>query len=441
MPNVIVNEQWYVGGALTDLDTPAVLCDGTGTLGLYDNTASSNVVAANTAMTRLSTGTYQYTYTGGTAGHTYTAYRKCTYQGAVYILPQTIVIPPAASAPYSLTYGYANLVNAVGLAFFGLRPTVTDVISDGIASAAQASDILKAIQDGLLFVYNSHRWSFLRPVVSFSTLPAYGTGTIKVDVSGNVTLTGGTFPSYAASSFGQVQISASVPPTFYGGTWSVASYNSPTSLTLANYTGPALTTGVAYNLIFNHYAIATGCDTYEEELTELSSGWNHRRTLAKVDELEVRRRLQHDPTPRRPECYAVSTIQFDPTAGSARYVTFWPPPDIVRTFQVKAILRPTMLDSVNNQPIGIEILAPVFMESCLAAGERNIDQQDGTHSDAVHNRALQPLLALAIQRDKENAAPDTLGVDDGDGRYEHHGHRPYRQSSIWWNNGGYVGWL
>ena len=524
---LIATEEWYVGipGVLTDVDQvvgvyQCFLADPTGSYGIYDNTIGAIAVAANTVMPRVATGVYQYPFTA-TAGHVYTAYRHVIYKSASYYLPQVINAPAGTPAP--LTYGYQQLVNAVGLQAFGLRPTATDVITDAVASTTQASDIMRAIQDGLLYVYNSHRWSFMRPVVSINTLPAYSTGTVIIDASGNVTLAGGSFPAYAASSKGQIWVGTSVPPYYSGGIYAVGTYNSATSVALTNYTGPMLppsissgsggstdatgyiftwgtpttavvgqyvvvysatgsatigsylitkvtgttsvtlatspganltsvswnlasVAGIAYNLVFNTYALPTGFDIFEEDLTEPSHGTWHRHSLRKVDEIEIRRHLQHfDGNPHRPEMYAITVNQLDPTAGSSRYVTFWPIPGIVHTFYGKAILRPTQLDSSNTQPMGIEILAPVFMESCLAAAERLIDQMDAMAPDAVHNRALTPLLAMAIQRDKENASPDTLGIDYGRGEHDHNHHLHYRGQSIYWQNsiraGGYQGWL
>ena len=91
----------------------------------------------------------------------------------------TPVTPISAS---SLECCYTNLVNRLG-AEVGAVPTSTDVITESKVSTQQASDILQAIRDGLLAVYNAYEWSFLRPLVTISTLPSYSTGTITIDAS------------------------------------------------------------------------------------------------------------------------------------------------------------------------------------------------------------------------------------------------------------------
>ena len=63
-----------------------------------------------------------------------------------------------------------------------------------------------------------------------------------------------------------------------------------------------------------------------------------------------------------------------------------------------------MLVNPGDAPLGLEVLAPCIMESILAAGERNIDHYDAMNPQAIHNRALPPLLAMAIKRDQQYAS-------------------------------------
>ena len=354
------------------------------------------------------------------------------------------------TAPALLTYGYTQIVNALGLQFFGLRPVSSNVITDIGATDPRSQDILRAINDGLLYVYNAHRWSFFRPAVSINTYGPYSTGTITVASDGTIVLNGGStpsdggFPSYTATASGQVWIGTPTPPNFYQGIWYVGTYTDATHIKLSNYTGPAYATAIPYSLIFNSYPLPTGFDTFEEDLTEFAQGYFHRHSLQKVDELEIRQHMMmFNGQTHKPHSYAISMAQFNPQtspSASPRYVSFWPVPNGVHTYWGKGILRPTMIDVTNQYIPGIEIMAPAIMEACLAAGERNIDQIDGSSPEAVHARAMIPLLQMAIQRDKENASPDSVGVDYGSSEHRHN-HKPYRQSSIYWNNGGYVGWL
>ena len=458
MPNVVISEQWYVGGVLTNLDASPTLCDSTGLIAIYDNTAGSTALAASPTVTMLPVagvnGTYQYTWTGGIAGHTYTAYRKCVYGGATYILPQTIVLP-SATTPAAMTCNYTSLVNRLGWQQFGLRPNPTsgDVISQGVANSAQAVDILNCIQDGLAVVYNAWRWSFLRPTVPITTYAPYSTGTIAVTSGGVATLNAGVvpsdggFPSYAASAGGQLWIGTAIPPTFFGNTFNVSAWSSATSITLQNvngasYSGPTFSAGTPYTMYFNTYPMPTGFNGFENTLTFPGSIDADRQPLQSVDEVMIRRYLERDNVPHKPRMYATIANTFAPTVGSTKSVMFYPIPDNQYILTGKAVLQQIMLDATNQYPLGVDVLAPVIMESVLAAAERNLDQIHPGSAEAVHNTALQPLLAMAIQRDKEYASPDTLGIDHGQegesGPHRHH----RRPSSIFWNaGGGYDGYV
>jgi len=333
------------------------------------------------------------------------------------------------TAPAQLTCEYASLVNDVAYHLFGLRHTTTDVITESVASTNQAADILRCIAKGLQYVYSAYEWSFLHPKVSITTYASYSTGTITVDAAGAVTGVDTVFPTYSASAGGWLNIPGV-------GAYAVATYVSGVGLTLTGFpAGSVFTVASTYSLYFPSYAMPSGVDSFKGRLT-LPQGSNEPAySLTKVSEVEIRRLLAQSNVPCRPSMYAETMNTFDPTAGSSRYVTFYPVPDASYVFSGIGTLRPSMIDSANKYPLGIEVLAPCIAESCLAAAEREIEQKDAAHPDAVHNRALIPLLALAIQRDKEYGSPDTLGVDHGQ---EDDGEdiRSRRSGGIYWNAGG-----
>jgi len=112
----------------------------------------------------------------------------------------------------STQVSFAILQERVGHYLFGIR---TGFSSD------QQSDIGDCLNDGLRRVYAAHNWSFLRPLADVVTTAPYATGTVTI-ASGVVTLTGGTFPSWAAS--GVLKVSNRY--------YSVASRGSDTQITL-----------------------------------------------------------------------------------------------------------------------------------------------------------------------------------------------------------------
>jgi hypothetical protein len=488
------------------------------TLGVTRNDTGGTVVATGTAMTFVAGTTYQYTYTvtEPVPGLTYTVSYSFTINRQVVAWPDQVsgTLNPASPG---LACNYTSLVNEIGWHLFGLRPTgAADLITAGIANAAQAADILRAIQKGMQMVYYcGYAWSFLEFINTFNTLPAYNTGTVIVDASGNATLSGGTFPSYSASSYGQIWIGTPQPPAFNAGSWQVGTYNSGTSLTLANYTGPtqpqsvasgssgttnsapgttftwgapttasigqyvivyagsgatlgayAITgvngttsvtlatspgaslsgvtwslsnsSGVPYNLTFNRYVLPTNCETANENLTMPSDGSHHEHSVQKVDELMIRQRLSRGGQPRRPEAYALTTSLYQPTSlpSTSRYITLFPPPDLTYTYAFKATLRPTMLDAVNQYPPGDGLAAGCLMEACLAAAERYVEDK----INGPHSLAFPALLAAAIKGDKMQGAPESLGVDYGQGD-GHHGGRMWRGGAIHLQVGGLDEWI
>ena len=339
------------------------------------------------------------------------------------IINGTAVPSAVPGVPAQLTCEYASLVNEVGFQHSGLRPTSADVITDGVASAAEATDILRCISKGLQFLYSAYRWSFLRPLVPITTHPAYSTGTITVTALGAVTGIGTVFPTYSFSAGGWLAI-----PSV--GSFAVASYVSGVALTLTGYDAAAVTVASIFSLGFNAYPLPAGVDSLEGRLTYPQGDYQPREFLEKKSEVEIRRLLALSITPGRPRIYAETMNTFDPTAGSSRYVTLYPVPDDQYTLTAVGTLRPSMIDRVNKYPLGIEVLAPCIVESCLAVIERDFDG----NTNGPHAQALQPLLAMAIQRDKEYASPDTLGVDHGQEGEEQYHQR--RSGGINWNAGG-----
>lgn len=331
-----------------------------------------------------------------------------------------------------LQHSYTTLVNRLGLEM-GLYPGVgPDVITDGTANSQQANDILLCIRDGLSWVYNAHQWSYLEPSISISTLAPYSTGTITIDANGVVTGTDTVFPDYSASSYGWLYVGLA-------GAFPIATYSSGTSITLSNYNQDAITTATTYSIWFHEYDLPAGVDSLKGPLVYPPSAWTGLKIeLQKVTELQIEREMARFVEPSRPTQYCVDTVTFDATVGSRRRLRLWPPPDDIYTLSGVGTIRPTMIDATNLYPIGIEVMAAVLEESCLAAWERNIERKDAGHPDAVHSRALPALLQQAIALDKAKSSPETLGIASGydEGRPTALGRIPIYLDI----GGGIVGW-
>lgn len=382
MATRLISKQFKVDTVLTNVTT-AKLSDPTGTYGVKRNDTDAVVVADGTAMTNSATGVYEYSFTD-VAGVAYTAYVEVVYAGATYYFEMDFAARAASS---SMATSYSSLFERVLHYLFGIR---TGQVAD------QTSDVEDCIRDGLRRVYAAHEWSFFRPIEDVTTTPPYTTGTIVV-VDGVVTLTTGTFPSWAAD--GTLKASNSY--------YSIASRDGDTQITLDDTTVD-IDSGTSYELArpeiplaASFEAVANDSDlTYYPDQNELYPPVRQRHDQA------IRTWQQDDPYFDRPVFYSVRTVEFDPTVGSRKVLAFYPTPDAQYVLRVPEILRPTMIDSVNQYPIGGEQLSQLILEACLAEAERNFEEREH-----VHTKRFLEMLPLAIATDQERSSATSLGRD------------------------------
>jgi len=288
----------------------------------------------------------------------------------------------------STQVSFTILQERVGHYLFGIR---TGFSSD------QQSDIGDCLNDGLRRVYAAHNWSFLRPLADVTTTAPYATGTVTI-ASGVVTLTGGTFPSWAAS--GVLKVSNRY--------YSVASRGSDTQITLDD-TSVTVASAASFQLARPEIALDATFDSVsnDSDLTYYPSAeswyppvkWRHDATIRHLEGT--------NPEFDRPVFYSVRTVTFDPTVGSRKVLALYPAPDKVYTLRVPMILRPVLLDAVNLYPIGGEVLAQVMLEACFAAAEHSFEEREH-----VHEKRYMELIGLAIREDQERSSPTSLGSDN-----------------------------
>lgn len=380
MATRLISQRWKVDGVLTNVTT-AKLSDPTGTYGVKRNDTDAVVVDDGTDMTNTSTGVYEYSFTD-VEGVSYTAYVEFVYDGATYHFEVDI---PARSAANSMLASYSGLVERVGHFLFGIRSGF---------SSDQTSDIEECIGDGLRDVYAAHNWSFFNPTKIITTTAPYATGTVTV-ASGVVTLSGGTFPSWAA--YGVLEVDNEY--------YEVSTRDSGTQLTLED-TSVDADAGSAYELTQQEYDLPTGFEAIVGPLTyELGKADLYPPVTFRHDD-EIRKRLQDDPYTDHPLYYSIRTVEFDPTVGSRRRLVFYPIPDAAYNLKAKMKLRATMIDSTNQYPVGGELIAQLIVEACLAAAERNYDEEAKQHT-----RRYMEMLPLSIAADQEFSSPTTLGRD------------------------------
>lgn len=287
----------------------------------------------------------------------------------------------------STNLNFAALQERVGRYLFGIRT--------GFA-ADQLDDIDDCMQDGLRRVYSAHDWSFLRPVADVVTTAPYTTGTITI-AAGVVTLTGGTFPAWAAS--GVLRVNNKY--------YSVASRGSNTQITL-DATSVTIASASSYQLASPEIDLNAAFDAVanDSDLTYYPSPecwyppvkWRHDSTIRQLE--------ASNPEIDRPVFYSVRTVTFDPTIGSRKVLVMYPTPDQAYTLRVPMILRPVVLDATNIFAIGGEMLSQVMLEACLAAAEHFYEERE-----AVHEKQYLQLIDMAIRDDQERSSATELGPD------------------------------
>ena len=291
----------------------------------------------------------------------------------------------------SMAFTYARLKSRVGHYLFGIREGFT---------TDQLSDINDCIGDGLRRVYATREWSFFRPVVEVTTTAPYATGTITVS-SGVVTLVGGTFPSWAADGFLYVN----------GRSYAVVSRTSGTALTISD-TSLAVATGVTYQLGRPEIPMPAeflSVSPDSEFSYQPDDSACYPSVVQRGDRI-VRQLEQGGQSFDRPVYYSVRNVQFNSDIGSLKVLAFFPTPDQAYTMKVPMVLRPLMLTSDDQQPVGGEVLSQVIIEACLASAEHNFEEREH-----VHEKRYLEMIAAAIRNDLEQSCPTFLGPDSPKG--------------------------
>ena len=355
--------------------------------------------------TAISGTTVQATYASGTDGTTYTITAiVVTTNGETIETDVYLRVIDSSSTTY--TASYFGLLERIGHYLFGRRTGFT---------GDQVSDIEDCMSDGLRDVYAAHQWSFFKPIEEITTTAPYATGTITV-ASGVVTLTGGTFPSWAA--VGVLKI--------VNDYYDVNTRDSGTQITLED-TSVTVAAASSYSLGRAEYDLPAAFEAIsgDSDLHYEPGQAECYPPVAQRHDNSIRRMLQDNPYFDRPTRYSVRTVQFDPTVGSRKRLAFYPTPDAAYVLKVPMLLRPTMIDETNLYPVGGETLTQVIVEACLAAAERNFEEQPGTHT-----KRLMELLPFAVAADMEKSSPTSLGPDAPRGSGYHYGIRDYTSRAL-----------
>ncbi len=276
-------------------------------------------------------------------------------------------------------------------------------------SADFTTDINDVLAIGLRMFYQppvlpgetiAHIWSFMRLILEVTLNAPYTTGTITMTAGGVVTLSGGTWPSWAAN--GELSVS--------GSTYTVNTRNSSTQLTLDDTTVTAITSATTYSLEQTEYDLD---DLFGGFLTDLyfkdenaDVAWPLRR----VEHGEILELRQGTVTTTRPDRYAIVQKTITGTSGTRMKLVLWPSPDAAYTLTAPYITAPWTLTSSLTYPMGGQPHSETLREACLAAAESEIQGQKG-----LHYANFQERLRASVAFDRRVGVPAYLGYN-GNGR-------------------------
>ena len=295
--------------------------------------------------------------------------------------------------------------NAIGLTYTELRRWIgreigknRDPSAWSSATTTDAGDILKS---GLRQTYwppilagesTPHVWSWLQPTLAQLELHgAYEAGTVSV-TTGTVTLSDGTWPSWAAQ--GDLWVD--------GGYYPVSTRTNGTTLVLVDSSLTGLS-GETYSLKHREYDLPDDFGGMVEDFT-FRVDQTRGRKLTRVNEAMIRSLDSYPELASTPDCYAITSVAPIATQESRARAVFYPLPDGTYTLWYRYSVVPPMLDgSTYVYAHGGAEVSETLKLSCLDVALSTLYRDDSAHA-----RFLESLTA-AVQRDRRVSRPTTHG--------------------------------
>ena len=309
----------------------------------------------------------------------------------------------------------------MSLTFDQLETEVAKVMSLNTSVAGEAADILTVINEGLRNFYFPqpvqingmdyyHQWTFLRPVTTLTTTTTYSTGTVAV-ASGVVTLTTGTWPSWAAS--GELTVS--------GSTYAVSTRDSSSQITLVD-TSVTVAAGATYSLNQITYSAADNFGGLDGPMT-FNTGSGKREILV-VGEGAIREmKAGYIGSSTAPPRYVAVRPISTPLTGQRHQFLFFPNPDAVYIITYRYTV---LMDKIatTQYPLGGMAHASTILASCRYVAALRVGDQELRMRRTVE---WEQRLRASIMLDREGMVADHVGYN---GSGEMWGDDGYRERGI-----------
>lgn len=261
--------------------------------------------------------------------------------------------------------------------------------------AIDMHDITKSCQRSFYTPEGGYRWTFMDPLARLATQAPYSTGTIAV-ASGVVTLTSGTFPSWAA--LGDLRVN--------GVSYKVSTRDGNTQVTLVD-TGVTVSSGTSYQLVEQWYDLPDDFGgLHPGGIAERPNQSNFRYPLQRVAEEAIRTHSARYITADKPTAFAIrpKAIPADGSEGQRWEIGFDCPTDAAYSYEYRYTVNPEAMTSADPYPWGGMAHAETFIALALAAADRIINDRVGEAAAYAKER-----LMASIQSDQVQMVPDRLG--------------------------------
>lgn len=298
-------------------------------------------------------------------------------------------------------------------------------------STQQSNQIQACLDGGLRWFYHpvplpgekhSHEWTFLQLKLDLTMTAPYNTGTVAVS-SGVVTLSGGTFPAWAADGVFIINAVAYV----------VSSRDSGTQITLENTSSDAdASSGASYELAREFYTLDDDFGGIDGFLTYRSEE-NRRVKVPVVSEGRIREQMMGGggSFTGTPQMAAIRPKASDGT-GQRFQLLPWPLADSDYRIEGRAHKYQNTLAS-DEYPLGGQAHAETILAACRAYAESEYD--DKPHGPR-YGEFIERLKA-SVSFDRSANVPEHLGMNrdrsdgpdyDGPEGEFHHGAHGYGAS-------------
>jgi hypothetical protein len=288
----------------------------------------------------------------------------------------------------ALSIAYNDLLIEVGsFLALGANPSAFTV--------AQLAEVDRYVQAGVRQFYYppaiegvppGHEWSFLHPTTTITTIQRYTTGSLAV-VGGTCTITGGTWPTWAAT-HGTLVINDVE--------YAITSRDSGAELTVVGDDD----TAAADEWYLSHSGAQDLPDDFGRVLGNFEYDSSDQfRSVPVVSEAMVLSALSGTRDESHPTMAATRFKAQVAGSGQRNEVVWFPVPDAEYELTYRYEAYSGKLTTLNPYPLGGMRYSELITESCLAMAEQRANDREN-----IHTQAFRTLLVDAISRDKKQGA-------------------------------------